>query len=110
MRDLTWEIGVLLQRYANRANKLDQHNFDEKDRLKKLYAKAILLNVEHGYGLLMILQMQSVMDILLTMTVLAICSMQMEIELAQADATLSFQKEKNPMEQFMCHGLTSEEN
>ena len=51
MRDLTWEIGVLLQRYANRANKLDKHNFDEKDRLKKLYAKAILLNVEHGYGL-----------------------------------------------------------
>lgn len=51
MFDLKWEIGVLLSCYEERAQKLDPGDFDGERRLKDLYAKAIILNVQHGYGL-----------------------------------------------------------
>lgn len=52
MDDLKWEIGVLLACYAERAAKLDEHDFDGERRLKDLYAQAIMLNIKKGYGLL----------------------------------------------------------
>lgn len=51
MDNLKWEIGVLLDCYTDRANKLDEDNFREQDKLRDLYAAAIILNVKHGYGL-----------------------------------------------------------
>jgi hypothetical protein len=51
MLDLKCEVGVLLNSYANRINKVDKNDFKEQDRLEELYAKAIILNVKYGYGL-----------------------------------------------------------
>ena len=49
--DLTWEIGVLLQCYEDRIAKLDKNDYEGKQKLLTLYAKAMILNVQHGYGL-----------------------------------------------------------
>jgi hypothetical protein len=51
MFDIKWELGVLLDCYATRAAALDWHDFEGARRLKDLYAQAIILNVQHGYGL-----------------------------------------------------------
>ena len=51
MFDLKWEIGVLLGRYEKRVNKLADGDFAGEQQLKDLYAKAIIMNVQHGYGL-----------------------------------------------------------
>lgn len=51
MDNIEWEIGVLLHCFAEKFNKLGEYDFDEEDRLKDLYAKAIILNVKDGYGL-----------------------------------------------------------
>lgn len=51
MDNLKWEIGVLLNCYAEKINKVDKHDFREQDKLKELYSKAVILNVKHGYGL-----------------------------------------------------------
>ena len=51
MFDIKWELGVLLDCYADRAAKLDEHDFDGERKLKDLYAQAIILNVKRGYGL-----------------------------------------------------------
>lgn len=49
--DLKWEIGVLLNFYANNVKDVDKYDYDKREKIKTLYAQAILLNVEHGYGL-----------------------------------------------------------
>jgi hypothetical protein len=49
--DIKWELGVLLDCYASRAAKLDEHDFDGWRKLKDLYTQAIILNVKRGYGL-----------------------------------------------------------
>ena len=51
MNNIEWEIGVLLRCYTNRINELGEFNFRKKDELNELYAKAIIMNVNHGYGL-----------------------------------------------------------
>ena len=51
MFDLKWEIGVLLSRYEKRVQKLDPCDFAGEQQLKDLYAKAIIMNVQRGYGL-----------------------------------------------------------
>jgi hypothetical protein len=51
MFDLKWEIGVLLDCYAERVAKLDKYDFDGERNLKDLYAQAIILNTRKGYGL-----------------------------------------------------------
>lgn len=51
MDDVTWEVGVLLDCYSQKAATLDWNNFDDKRQLKTLYAKAIILNVKKGYGI-----------------------------------------------------------
>ena len=51
MDNLKWEIGVLLNCYAEKINQVDKHDFCEQDRLKELYSQAIILNVKYGYGL-----------------------------------------------------------
>lgn len=56
--DLTWEIGVLLNDYANRVKLLETKDFDheiykQKEALEELYAQAIELNCKKGYGLIM---------------------------------------------------------
>ena len=49
--DLTWEIGVLLQNYEERAAKLDKNDSEGRNKLLTLYAKAMILNVQKGYGI-----------------------------------------------------------
>ena len=49
--DIKWELGVLLDCYTSRIKDVDKHDYDKKEKIKNLYAQAILLNVEHGYGL-----------------------------------------------------------
>lgn len=49
--DLTWEIGVLLQCYEARVVKLDKDDNDGRKKLLTLYAKAMILNVQNGFGL-----------------------------------------------------------
>lgn len=56
--DLTWEIGVLLNDYADRIKPLETEKFDyekyhQNEALEELYAKAIELNCKKGYGLIM---------------------------------------------------------
>ena len=51
MLDIKWEIGVLLDCYARRATELDEYDFDGDEKLKDLYAQAIILNVKYGCGL-----------------------------------------------------------
>jgi hypothetical protein len=51
MFDLKWEIGILLGCYARRAATVDWNDFDGEKKLKDLYAQAMILNVQHGYGL-----------------------------------------------------------
>ena len=49
--DLKWEIGVLLDCYAERSSRLYDYSYEERRNLKDLYAQAIILNIKHGYGL-----------------------------------------------------------
>ena len=49
--NLTWEIGVLLQNYEDRAAKLDKNDNEGREKLLTLYAKAMILNVQKGYGI-----------------------------------------------------------
>lgn len=49
--DIKWEIGVLMDHYSERAAKLDNYDFEGQHKLKDLYAQAIILNVNRGYGL-----------------------------------------------------------
>lgn len=49
--DIKWEIGVLLNCYAEKAAKLNEHDFDGQRNLKNLYAQAIILNIKKGYGI-----------------------------------------------------------
>lgn len=51
MSFLRWEIGVLMNCYADRINQVDKHDFRKRGQLKDLYAQAIILNVKYGYGL-----------------------------------------------------------
>ena len=51
MSDIKWEIGVLLDHYAEKAAKLYDCSYDEREKLQDLYAQAIILNVKYGYGL-----------------------------------------------------------
>ena len=49
--DLKWELGVLLNCYASKIKDVDKYDYSKREEIKNLYAQAILLNVEHGYGL-----------------------------------------------------------
>jgi len=51
MDNLKWEIGVLLNCYARRVHGLYEYDYDEKRSLNALYAKAIMLNIEYGFGI-----------------------------------------------------------
>ena len=51
MLDLKWKLGVLLDRYASRASKLDTYDFESQCKLKNLYSQAILLNTKMGFGI-----------------------------------------------------------
>lgn len=51
MLDIKWELGVLLDCYAQKAAKLYDYSYDERRKLQDLYAQAIILNVKYGYGL-----------------------------------------------------------
>lgn len=60
--NLTWEIGVLMNDYAERIKPLETENYDyekqeQKDALEDLYAQAIELNCKNGYGLIMPIDM-----------------------------------------------------
>ena len=51
----TWEIGVLLDCYANKRKALetkefDREKYDQKEELEELYAKAIELTCKKEYG------------------------------------------------------------
>lgn len=53
--DSTWEIGVLLDYYADKRKPLETEEFDyekyeQKEALQKLYAKAIELTCKKGCG------------------------------------------------------------
>ena len=50
MNNLEWAVGTLLRCYANRVNELGEWNFRKKDELNELYSKAIIMNVQYGYG------------------------------------------------------------
>lgn len=50
MKDLEWEIGVLINSYADRVKGIEH----DRDEIESTYVKAILLNVEkYGYGLVL---------------------------------------------------------
>lgn len=49
--DLKWEISLLIQCYEARVAKLDKDDHKGKKELLTLYAKAMILNVQKGYGL-----------------------------------------------------------
>lgn len=49
--DIKWELGVLLNCYASKIKDVNKYDYDKIEEIKNLYAQAILLNVEHGYGL-----------------------------------------------------------
>ncbi len=49
--DVKWELGVLMDHYAERTTKLDKYDFEGQRKLKDLYAQAIILNVKKGYGI-----------------------------------------------------------
>lgn len=56
--DLTWEIGVLMNDFAEKIKPLETEKFDhdkceQRKALKVLYAQAIELNYKKGYGLIM---------------------------------------------------------
>ena len=60
--NLTWEIGVLMNDYADRRKSLETEKFDyekyqQKEALKILYAQAIELNCKNSYGLIMPIDM-----------------------------------------------------
>lgn len=47
----TWEIGVLMNAYAE--NKKQLASYSEKETLKELYAQAIELTVKNGFGIIL---------------------------------------------------------
>lgn len=50
MKDLEWEIGVIINSYADRVKDIEY----DRDEIEATYVKAILLNVEkYGYGLVL---------------------------------------------------------
>lgn len=49
--DLQWEISLLMQCYEERVAKLDKDDHKVRKELLTLYAKAMILNVQKGYGL-----------------------------------------------------------
>jgi hypothetical protein len=49
--DLKWEVSLLIQCYEARASKLDKDDHKGRTELLTLYAKAMILNVQKGYGL-----------------------------------------------------------
>jgi hypothetical protein len=49
--DLEWEISLLLQCYEERVTKLDKSDHIGRKKLLTLYAKAMILNVQKGFGL-----------------------------------------------------------
>ena len=49
--DLTWEISLLIQCYETRVSKLDKDDHKGRKELLTLYAKAMILNVQKGFGL-----------------------------------------------------------
>jgi hypothetical protein len=54
----TWEIGVLLNEYADKRKSLETDSFDwekyeQQEALEELYAQAIELTCKKGYGLVM---------------------------------------------------------
>lgn len=60
--DLTWEIGALMNDYAERiksleAEKFNHDKYEQKETLKTLYAQAIELNCKKDYGLIMPMDM-----------------------------------------------------
>ena len=60
--NLTWEIGVLMDDYADKIKSLETEKFDrekhqKKEALNDLYAQAIELNCKGGYGLIMPIDM-----------------------------------------------------
>lgn len=60
--DLTWEIGVLMNTYAEKIKPLEIETYDSEKRkqeeaLEELYAQAIELNCKNGYGLIMPIDM-----------------------------------------------------
>ena len=60
--DLTWEIGVLMNTYAEKIEPLKTEKYDyekhsQKEALEELYAQAIELNCKDGYGLIMPIDM-----------------------------------------------------
>lgn len=53
MKDLHWELGVLLDNYADKVKEKDI-DYSRKEEIERIYATAILLNVEkYGYGLVL---------------------------------------------------------
>lgn len=56
--ELTWEIGVLINTYAEKikpfeSEKYDYEKYRQKEALEEIYAQAIELNCKNGYGLIM---------------------------------------------------------
>lgn len=56
--DSTWEIGVLLNKYADKRKSLETDVFDlekykQQEALEELYAQAIELTCKNGYGFVM---------------------------------------------------------
>lgn len=49
--NLEWGISLLMQCYEARVAKLDKNDHIERKKLLTLYAKAMILNVQKGYGL-----------------------------------------------------------
>ena len=58
----TWEIGVLMDTYAEEIEPLKSEKYDfekeeQKEKIEKLYAQAIELTAKKGYGLTMPIDM-----------------------------------------------------
>ena len=49
--DLKWELGVLLDCYAEKVKDVDEYDFRKREKLKDIYTQAIILNTNRGYGL-----------------------------------------------------------
>ena len=60
--DSTWEIGVLIDTYADEIEPLKSETYDyekerQKEEIQKLYAQSIELTAKKGYGLTMPIDM-----------------------------------------------------
>ncbi len=62
MFKLSWEIGVLMNTYLENVKSFESKEYDydterQKEAIKELYAQAIELNCQMGYGLVMPIDM-----------------------------------------------------